>query len=188
VTRIVAGSHGGRRLSTPAGRDTRPTSDRVREALFSTLSSLIDLSGARVADLYAGSGAIGLEAASRGADSVLLVESERQAARVARANIEALRLGEVVILATTRVASLLPTGPPAAGGYHVVVADPPYALPESELQAVQEALLRHGWLAPEAVVVLERSARSPAVTWVPGLTGERSRRYGETILWYGRHS
>ncbi len=85
MTRIVAGSLGGRRIGTPAGRDTRPTSDRVREALFSTLDTLTDLDGARFADLYAGSGAVGLEAASRGAGQVLLVESDPRAAAVAAA-------------------------------------------------------------------------------------------------------
>ena len=188
MTRIVAGRYGGRRLAAPAGRDTRPTSDRVREALFSTLETLVDLAGARFADLYAGSGAVGLEAASRGAAHVLLVESDRGAVRAARANIAVLEAGSGVILTTARVVQALATGPPVDGPYDVVFADPPYAVPEAEIDALQDGLVRHGWLAPDAVVVVERSARSPELTWVPGITADRSRRYGETVLWYGRHS
>jgi 16S rRNA (guanine966-N2)-methyltransferase len=188
VTRIVAGRYGGRRIAAPEGRDTRPTADRVREALFSTLDTLLDLPGCRFADLYAGSGAVGLEAASRGAGPVLLVEADAKAARVARANIAALDAARDVTLATGRVASVLAAGPPDGKPYDVIFADPPYAVPESEIEAVQTALVSNGWLAPDAVVVLERSVRSPDPAWVPGLTGERSRRYGETILWYGRHS
>lgn len=188
VTRIIAGRYGGRRLATPAGRDTRPTSDRVREALFSTLETLVDLSGARFLDLYAGSGAVGIEAASRGAAHVLLVESERHAARAARANIVDLGAGGVVNIVTTRVAPVLAVGPPDGQPYDAVFADPPYAAPESEIEALLQALLRAGWLAPEAMLIIERSTRSPALTWVPGITPERCRQYGETTLWYGRHS
>src|SRR5690349_19807241 len=100
MTRIVAGTRGGRRLAVPGGQGTRPTSDRVREALFSTLESLTPLDGCRFADLYAGSGAVGLEAASRGAAAVLLVESDPRAARVAKENIRALDLAGVCHLRT----------------------------------------------------------------------------------------
>jgi 16S rRNA (guanine(966)-N(2))-methyltransferase RsmD len=188
VTRIVAGRYGGRRIATPPGRDTRPTSDLVREALFSTLDSLAGIDGARVVDLYGGSGAVGLEAASRGAAAVLIVESDPRAARVARGNIATLGATPVVTLATGKVAAVLAAGPPDGKPYDVVFADPPYAVPESEIEAVQAALVAHGWLGPDAVLVLERSARSPEPTWVPAVTRERSRRYGETVLWYGRHS
>lgn len=184
MTRIVAGTHGGRRISAPAGRDTRPTSDRVREALFSTLDTMVDLAGCRFADLYAGSGAVGLEAASRGAEHVLLVESDPGAARTARANIAALKLGATVRLATGKVAAVLAGAPDAA--YDVVFADPPYALADGEVTAVLSTLVDNGWLAPGAVVVVERSARSPEPTWVDKITAERGRRYGETMLWYGR--
>ena len=91
MTRIIAGSAGGRTLRTPPGAGTRPTSDRVREAIFSALQARDALSGARVLDLYAGSGALGLEAASRGAASVLLVESDARAVSVIRDNIAAYR-------------------------------------------------------------------------------------------------
>ena len=183
--RIVAGVFKGRRLATPSGRDTRPTSDRVREALFGALG---DLTGLRFADLYAGSGAIGLEAASRGAAHVLLVEGDPRAGRVIRDNIAALRAGDVAKLAPSRVESVLPGGPGSGGPYDIVVADPPYDTAKTEITELLRGLVEHGWLAPDALVVVERGTRSPAPTWVNGITGERSRRYGETTLWYGRAS
>jgi len=182
VTRLVAGKYGGRRIGTPPGTDTRPTSDRVREALFGALG---DLTGLRFLDLYAGSGAIGLEAASRGASQVLLVESDPRAGRVIRDNIALLRAGAVARLAPSRVESVLPGGP-LADPYDIVVADPPYPTPETEITALLSGLVEHGWLAEDALVVIERSSRSPEPAWVPGITSERSRRYGETTLWYGR--
>lgn len=186
MTRIIAGRLGGRRLTAPTGTHTRPTSDRVREALFSSLATMTALTGARFADLYAGSGAVGLESLSRGASHALLIESEPRAAHVIRGNIATLGLGTAARLITgtvLKVVSQSPDGDP----YDVVFADPPYAVTEPELLAVQRALLDNGWLAPEAVVVVERSTRTPS-TWVDGITAERSRRYGETTLWYGRRS
>jgi 16S rRNA (guanine966-N2)-methyltransferase len=185
VTRIVAGAFKGRRLATPTGQDTRPTADRVREALFGSLG---DLTGLRVADLYAGSGAIGLEAASRGAAHVLLVESDARAARVIRDNIALLRAGTVCRLAPSRVAGVLLGGPVGGDPYDLVVADPPYATDEAQITELLHDLVTYGWLAGDAFVVIERSRRSPEPGWVPGITGERSRRYGETTLWYGRAS
>lgn len=186
MTRIIAGRYGGRKLAVPAGTRTRPTADRVREALFSSLATQVELDGASVLDLYAGSGAVGLEAASRGAARVLLVESDPAAVRAARANIDALRAGAVVAQATGRVEAVLAGAPPGGAGYEVVFADPPYDLPEPGLRAVLAALAGRGWLAPAAVLALERSRRAPEPDWVPGITGTRSRRYGETVLWYGR--
>ncbi|HET6479064.1 MAG TPA: 16S rRNA (guanine(966)-N(2))-methyltransferase RsmD [Actinoplanes sp.] len=187
MTRIIAGAHGGRRLSAPAGALTRPTSDRVREAFFSALDSMADLSGVRFADLYAGSGAVGLEAISRGAAHALLVESDAKAARTIRDNIVALRVGNAARLVTGKVAQVV-ASPPEGGAYDVVFADPPYAVTGAELIDVQQSLIDFGWLTPDAVVVLERATRDGAVTWVDGITGDRSRRYGETTLWYGRRS
>ncbi|MEU7999601.1 16S rRNA (guanine(966)-N(2))-methyltransferase RsmD [Catellatospora sp. NPDC049111] len=185
VTRIVAGRYGGRRLHAPTGRDTRPTSDRVREALFSALEAMTDLSGARVLDLFAGSGAVGLEALSRGASHVLLVESDAKAVRVIRENIATLGAGAAARVAAGKAATVL-AGGPADGAYDVVFADPPYALSEEDLAAVLSGLAGNGWLAEDTVLVVERSSRSPEPAWVQGITGERSRRYGETALWYGR--
>ena len=187
MTRIIAGTLGGRRIAAPPGAATRPTSDRVREALFSALETLCDLDGARFLDLYAGSGAVGLEALSRGAAEALLVESDPRAARVARENVAALRAGPRARLVVGRVAQVLAAGP-QDGAYDVVFADPPYVVPEEEITAMLAALVDGGWLAPDAVVVVERSSRGGAVTWVDGITAGRGRRYGETILWYGRRS
>jgi 16S rRNA (guanine966-N2)-methyltransferase len=191
MTRIIAGAHGGRRLAAPPGAQTRPTSDRVREALFSALDTMVDLDGARFADLYAGSGAVGLEALSRGARFALLVEADARAARVIRDNIVALRAGAAARLVTGKVSQVLAT-PPEGGPYDVVFADPPYALPDDELAELQHALLTNGWLARDAVVVLERATRTAVrgrpPSWVEGITPDRSRRYGETTLWYGRRS
>lgn len=187
MTRIIAGIHGGRRLSAPAGAQTRPTSDRVREALFSSLDTMTDISDARVADLYAGSGAVALEALSRGAAHALLVESDARAARVIRDNVVALRVGPAARVVTGKVLQVL-AGPPDGGPYDVVFADPPYAVGADEIDTVQELLVAQGWLAPDAVVVFERSRRSGPLSWVDGISGERTRRYGETTLWYGRRS
>jgi 16S rRNA (guanine966-N2)-methyltransferase len=187
MTRIIAGTHGGRRLSAPAGALTRPTSDRVREALFSALDTMVDLTGIGFADLYAGSGAVGLEAVSRGAGHALLVEAEGRAARVIRDNIVTLHAGLAARVVTGKVLTVLAT-PPDRGPYDVVFADPPYAVADAEVTQVQTALLANGWLAPDAVVVFERSTRGAGLTWVDGITPDRSKRYGETTLWYGRRS
>lgn len=186
MTRIVAGSLGGRRIAAPPGPHTRPTSDRVREALFASLESQIELRGSRFADLYAGSGAVGLEALSRGAAHVLLVESNPRAARVIRANIATLGGAPAARLVVAKVATILAAGSPDGRPYDVVFADPPYSVPEEELTAMVAALVDGGWLAADAVLVVERSSRSPEPVWVPGLTDPRGRRYGETTLWYGR--
>lgn len=175
MPRIVAGSAGGRRLATPAGAATRPTSDRVREALFSTLG---DLTGLRVLDGYAGSGAVGLEALSRGAAHALLVESDRAALAAVRANVAALGLAARVHAGDF---ARLVTGAPDRP-YDVVFLDPPYAEP---VDAVVAALGAHGWLADGATLVVERSSRSREPTWPPGVQA-RPRAYGETTLWYVR--
>jgi 16S rRNA (guanine966-N2)-methyltransferase len=183
MTRIVAGAAGGRTLVVPRGRDTRPTSDRTREGLFSALESLLGtLAGRSFLDLYAGSGAVGLEAASRGARPVTLVESSTQALAAIRRNVELLGLGDVDVR-TDRVAQVLSTRPPTP--YDVVFLDPPYA---NSVDADLEALLTNDWLAVGGVAVVERASREDALLWPEGLTADRSRRYGEGTLWYGRRS
>lgn len=181
MTRIIAGTAGGRRLQTPGGSGTRPTSDRVREALFGRLEHLDALDGAAL-DLYAGSGALGLEAASRGAAPVLLVESDRRAAAVIKANIAALGLTDVTVRAAT-VERTLAGGAPYASD--LVLIDPPYAVGETALATVLQTLT-DGWLADDALVVVERSSRSPEPTWPAGLSGQDDRKYGETTLWFAR--
>ena len=183
--RIVAGVAGGRRLSVPAGRGTRPTADRAREGMFATVQAIRGpLDGTRVLDLYAGSGAVGLEALSRGASDVLLVESDPRAARVIRRNIEAVRLPGARLLAG-RVERVLARGPGAGPPRDVVFADPPYAASAEEVQRMLAALHGSGWLAPGALVVVERGTRSGPLAWPAGYTPERSRGYGEATLWYG---
>lgn len=188
MTRIIAGAAGGRRLAAPAGRTTRPTSDRAREGLFAAVLSMLGtLDGSRVLDLYAGSGAVGLEALSRGADAVLLVESDPGAAEIIRRNIAAVGLPGAR-LARDRVERLLRRGPEPGWQADLVFADPPYAAGPDEIAATLAALAGHGWLAPGAAVIVERDARSAPPHWPAGFTQDRSRRYGETVLWYGRAS
>ncbi|GAB3686822.1 16S rRNA (guanine(966)-N(2))-methyltransferase RsmD [Nocardiopsis oceani] len=183
MTRIIAGAAGGRRISAPDGRTTRPTGDRAREALFASVQSdLGSLSGIRVMDLYAGSGAIGLEALSRGAAHALMVEADRRAAQVVKENIGALRLPGAE-LSADRVERVLTRGNPGAP-YDLVVADPPYALTDGDLAAVLSALVEHGWLAEGAVLVVERSKRGAEPAWPKGIERDRSRKYGEAMLWY----
>lgn len=181
VTRIISGEAGGRRLRTPSGDGTRPTSDRVREALFSALEARGAIDGAHVMDLYAGSGALGLEAASRGAASVLLVESDRGASATIRANISELGVAGARLQSGTVERAL---DRPASLRYDVVLADPPYEVTEETLGAVLEKLLAHQWLAQEPVLVVERSARAPEPSWPDGIIAEGSKTYGETVLWF----
>ena len=184
MARVIAGEAGGRRLAVPDGRDTRPTSDRAREGLFATISSMVgSLAGARVLDLYAGSGAVGLEALSRGAEHVLLVEYSARAARVITENIEAIGLPGAV-LAAERVERVLARGPDQ-DRYDVVFADPPYALADTAVSRVLTLLAEQGWLAPGALVIVERATRSGPLSWPDGFAADRERRYGEATFWYG---
>ena len=191
VARVIAGEAGGRRLSVPGGRETRPTSDRAREGLFATISSIVgSLAEARVLDLYAGSGAVGLEALSRGAAHVLLVEAATRAGRVIRENIESLALpgAEVIVDRVERVLTRGPSAPDGPGvdaRYDVVFADPPYALDGEEVSAMLTALADRAWLAPGALVIVERATRSGPVRWPAGYVQDRARRYGEATFWYG---
>ena len=182
VTRIVAGRAGGRRLATPRGSATRPTSDRVREAVFSALEARLGgLDGLRVLDLYAGTGALGLEAWSRGADAVTLVEHDRRTAALVARN--AREVGcRVADVRTGTVASVL-AGPPPAEPFDVVLSDPPYDVPGARVDA-DLAALADGWLADGAVLVVERSSRTDGPAWPAGYEPGRSRRYGETTLWW----
>ncbi len=182
MTRIIAGTLGGRTLRTPAGSGTRPTSDRVREALFSALDARGAVAGAHVLDLYAGSGALGLEAMSRGARSAVLVESDRRAAATIGANLRALGL-EHAQVRTSTVATAVAPDPAPSEVAQLVFLDPPYDVPEEALAAVL-ARLADGWAARGALVVVERSSRSPEPGWPPGLERVgKARRYGETTVW-----
>lgn len=181
MTRVIAGVARGRRLKVPPG-GTRPTSDRVRESLFASLEhELGGLAGVRVLDLFAGSGALGLEAASRGAASVVLVERDRAAAAVARSNVAVVARDGVQVVATS-VATFL-GGPPQL--VDLALLDPPYAMAAGEVGDVLAQLCR-GWLVPGGLVVVERAARGGAFGWPPPLRALRERTYGGTTLWYGQ--
>ncbi|NEK57503.1 16S rRNA (guanine(966)-N(2))-methyltransferase RsmD [Geodermatophilus sabuli] len=182
MTRLISGIAGGRRLSVPPS-GVRPTGDRAREGMFNSLSTLLDLEGATVLDLYAGSGALGLEALSRGAESVVLVENGPRVLPVLRANVAAVGLPGARVLPGS-----VPTvvAGPAPARFDLVLADPPYATPVAEVLGVLGSLVAGGWLAEDAVVVVERSSREPPWEWPTPLRGLRDRRYGEALLRYGR--
>lgn len=186
MTRIISGLAGGRRIHTPPGSGTRPTSDRVREALFSRLEHLDVVHHAKVLDLYAGSGALGLEAASRGATSVLLVESDWAAVAVIRKNIADLDMpGVDVGVRADTVERVLLSGPASEKApCDLVLVDPPYDVTEEALGDVLTLLVTHGWLSADALVVVERSARSPEPRWPERLDGAGERRYGDTKMWF----
>lgn len=184
MTRLIAGLAGGRRLRVPPA-GVRPTGDKARGALFNSLGSLLDLEGAAVLDLYAGSGALGLEALSRGARSVLFVESGGGVLPVLRANLDAVGLpGGRVQAGSVPVV----VAGPAPAAFDLVLADPPYATPVAEVLEVLGSLVSGGWLAPDAVVVVERGRREEPWEWPTPLVGLRDRRYGEAVLRYGRLS
>ncbi|RKN76582.1 16S rRNA (guanine(966)-N(2))-methyltransferase RsmD [Streptomyces klenkii] len=185
MTRVIAGTAGGRRLAVPPGTGTRPTSDRAREGLFSTLESLLGtLHGTRVLDLYGGSGAVGLEALSRGAAHVLLVESDARAVRTIRENVRTLGLPGAEVRAGKAEQTV--AGPAPAAPYDVVFLDPPYAVTDEALREILLTLRTGGWLADDVLVTVERSTRGGEFPWPDGFEALRARRYGEGTLWYGR--
>lgn len=188
MSRIIAGSAGGRRLIVPPGDATRPTTDRVREAFFSSLAAWLgtseqppdsQLAGVAFLDLFAGSGAVGLEAASRGADPVVCVESDARTCDIIRANADAARLAPLVVRDTAQ--RFLASSGPASTGFDVVWLDPPYGLGDAEVDALVDAVVTPGRLRPDALIVVERSARSRAPRF-PADADAWQRRYGETVL------
>ena len=182
MTRIIAGTYGGRRIQTPKGDGTRPTSDRVREAMFSSIES--ELGGfdheLRVLDLFAGSGALGLEALSRGAGWCEFVESDRRAAAIIKENLSFLGLRSAR-MTVSRVEAYVANG--TEDHFGLVFLDPPYAMPTAEVAKVVADL---GSLTrSDALFVVERATRDP-FTWPEGVEGLRDKKYGETTVWYGR--
>jgi 16S rRNA (guanine966-N2)-methyltransferase len=189
MSRIIAGSRGGRRLAMPSGDATRPTTDRVREALFSAVAAWAGTAASPVAealgglafcDLYAGSGAVGLEAASRGAAPVLLVEADRRTALVASNNVADLGLAATVRVA--KVERLVQAAAPRR--FEVIFLDPPYALDTPSVQSVIAELVANRWLATGGLVVAERSQRALPLSWPTGFEAW-TRHYGETVLQFG---
>lgn len=183
MTRIIGGAAGGRRLRTPPADTTRPTSDRVREALFSAVESALGpLAGLHVLDLYAGSGAVGLEALSRGAATATMVEQDRRTAALIASNVRDVGLPGATVV-TSAVRRFLTGEPPTA--YDLVFSDPPYPLAGTEVSTDLAALAAPGWLASDALVVVERSKRAADLDWPPGFSPGRTRSYGETVLLFG---
>jgi 16S rRNA (guanine966-N2)-methyltransferase len=202
--RIIAGSARGQRIAVPPGVKTRPTTERVREALFSTLTSALGRtqgsgsqtwSGIRVLDVFAGSGALGLEALSRGARSAVFIESDRKVAAVLRRNIDQLGFPEAHVVIgdawqtmdrPERMAQdLLPVD--------VIFVDAPYEVATANIRRLLTQILARGWCREEGLVVIERSAREESSPWPRHRPDEGwqweegdERRYGETALWYGR--
>ena len=181
MTRIVAGSAKGRTLAVPKS-GTRPTSERVREALFSRLDHMNVLEGATVLDLFAGTGALGLEALSRGAARATLVEKASAAARVASANVRATGLPARVVTADVRAYLGGRGGEALTGENDLVFIDPPYDIPEEDMTTVLSALAP--WVGPDSLIVVERSTRAPAPTWPPFLVLEDTRAWGETVAYF----
>lgn len=174
--RVIAGVAKGRRLVAPTGDGTRPTADRVKESWFSSLQPM--LGGAHVLDLYAGSGALGLEALSRGAAAVTFVERDRKALASLRRNLDAVDLpGATVVARDVRqaLADDLADAP-----FDLVLADPPYRIGDGDLTEMLAALVGH--LAPGAMVTLERGRREPAPGWPAALGDAEARRYGDTTV------
>jgi len=187
MTRIIAGFAGSIPLSVPKA-GTRPTSDRVREAIFSALEARDAVAGARVLDLYAGSGALGLEAASRGAATVTLVDLSVQAAKACRSNaalvLKAAPKGTLAIEVTGAPVQAFLAG--SAATWDLVFVDPPYELGAEELVRNLEQLVSR--LSEDAIVVIERSSRDAEPAWPAGLELEKRKDYGDTTLWWVRPS
>lgn len=188
MSRVIAGVAGGNPLISVPGTATRPTTDRVKEALFSRLESLAVIDDARVLDLYAGSGSLGVESASRGARSVELVEFDAKASDVCQRNAHMVNqiLGaRRVSVHRSKVESFLDRAG-LEGSWGLVFLDPPYPLEELALSSVLAKLAPH--LDEDAVVVVERSSRSPEPTWPEGLALFAEKKYGETKLWFAEPS
>lgn len=188
MSRIIAGAAGGTPLVSVPGSLTRPTTDRVKEALFSRLDAFGIIAGARVLDLYAGSGSLGVESGSRGADAVDLVEFDAKASSVCQRNADLINgvLGrKAVTVHRSKVESFLERTVETAS-WDLVFLDPPYPLDEPALSDVLGKLADH--LASAAVVVVERSSRSPEPAWPAGLERFAEKKYGETRLWFAEPS
>lgn len=188
MSRIIAGRAKGRRLATPKGANTRPTTDRTREALFSALASWFDaadaaaeeqLAGYSMLDLFAGTGAVGLEAASRGASPVVLVEADRPTAKLIAANAASAGLQADVRAGKAETFAAAP-----GLSFDLIFIDPPYAVPTEQVEALL-AQLADGTVAPRGLVVVERSVRDREPAWPPAFTETWRRDYGETCLLFG---
>ena len=181
--RIIAGEARGRRLAVPPGEGVRPTSDRVKESVFSALGPE-RLVAARVLDLYAGTGALGFEALSRGAAWVVLVERDAAAARAIRVNIEMLGFTDRAVLRIAPVAAVL-RGPAPEERFDLALLDPPYDIPPADLEAAVH-LLVGAWVTPDATVVVERAAGSAPLRWPDRWGSTWERCYGDTLVLFAQ--
>jgi 16S rRNA (guanine966-N2)-methyltransferase len=180
--RVIAGTHGGRRLNAPPGQKTRPTSDRVREALFSRIEAVLGhIPPAPVLDLFAGSGALGIEALSRGASNATFVERDRAALATLRSNLDGLQLASRAAIIPGDVVDKVKRGVLVAGPFALLFLDPPYRIDQSEVRRLIELLMDRGLLVEGALVVWEHSS-SDDVMWPEALTDLGSRRYGDTTV------
>lgn len=181
--RIVAGEWGGRRIATPEGADTRPTTDRNREALSSMIMSAcgLDLSGLRVLDIFCGSGAVGLELLSRGAECATFIEKSRKVAKLVRENISTLGADERCRVLAGDAFKLASSAMFEHAPFDIVFLDPPYALEASRVSAIVQALSDRGLLAPDALIVYERSSEKEGLSF-EGATIITSRSYGNTAF------
>jgi 16S rRNA (guanine966-N2)-methyltransferase len=182
--RIIAGEAGGRRLAVPPGERVRPTSDRVKESMFSALGPG-RIVGARVLDLYAGSGALGLEALSRGAAGAVLVDRDPAAVRAIRTNIDTLGFRDRAVLRAIPVQAFLGASP-AVDPFDLALLDPPYDTPGPELEEVLARLGSGGWLGPDATMVVERAADSPSLRWPADWGSTWERCYGDTLVLFAQ--
>jgi 16S rRNA (guanine966-N2)-methyltransferase len=178
--RVVAGRVGGRHLESLPGDATRPTTERVREAVFSSLSG--ETVDGSVLDLYAGTGAMAIEALSRGAARAVLVDSDRAAADVSRRNLASVGLADVGRVVQTTVAAFLALPPPSEAPFTLVTVDAPYATPSRDIDAVLGALAAPGWLASRATAVVERGVRTPVDPIPRGWRLRFARAYGDTLV------
>ena len=184
MTRVIAGSARGRNLAVPPGEGTRPTSDRAREGLFSSWEAQRgSLAGARVLDLFAGSGAVGLEALSRGAGHALLVESDPAAVKAILVNVRTLGLPGAEVRPAQVEKVLAGEGPQLQ--YDTLFLDPPYAVTDDAVREILITLGSRGWLAEATIVTVERGTRGGEFAWPAGFRPLRARRYGEATLWHG---
>ena len=187
MTRIISGVAGSLKLASPA-KSTRPTSDRVRESIFSRIDARGIVEGAATLDLYAGTGALGLESLSRGAISAVLVESNRQAAAVCEVNCKKVDKNlfaegvDVRIKVVIQPVNMFLTTGEAAPAFDLVFIDPPYNVSNDEVTENLQNLL--AWLKPDATIILERSSRTEAPTLPTGLVLDETKSYGDTAVYW----
>jgi len=179
--RVIAGSARGRRLVVPDGDQVRPTKDMAREAMFSALDARGALEDATLLDLYAGTGALAIEAISRGATTAVLVEWDRSALDCIRANLEVLDVRRDVEVVSRDVGRFLVGSPPPDAPFDLVFIDPPYSTPDSDVTELLARLAAPGWLTSDAIVSVERPLRHPVVP-PPGLSTGWERSFGDTLL------